>query len=86
MTRLYFLPLATSGVSLHNESMKDYCGLFGIYGSKEASMLTYLGLYALQHRGEESCGIVSSNGKRTWQHRAMGTIADVPADLRNELR
>ena len=56
--------------------MKEYCGLFGIYGNKKASMLTYLGLYALQHRGEESCGIVSSDAKRIWQHRAMGTIAD----------
>jgi amidophosphoribosyltransferase len=57
--------------------MKEYCGLFGICGHKEASMLTYLGLYALQHRGEESCGIVSSNGRRLYQRRAMGTVSDV---------
>jgi len=57
--------------------MKEYCGLFGIYGHKDASMLTYLGLYALQHRGEESCGIVSSSGKRIYQHKAMGTVSDV---------
>lgn len=57
--------------------MKEYCGLFGIYGHKEASMLTYLGLYALQHRGEESCGIVSSGGKRIYQHKAMGGVSDV---------
>jgi amidophosphoribosyltransferase len=57
--------------------LKEYCGLFGIYGHKEASMLTYLGLYALQHRGEESCGIVASNGSHTYQHRAMGTVSDV---------
>jgi amidophosphoribosyltransferase len=57
--------------------MKEFCGLFGIYGHKEASTLTYLGLYALQHRGEESCGIVSSNGKRIFQQRGMGTISDV---------
>ncbi|MFH1594592.1 MAG: amidophosphoribosyltransferase [Candidatus Omnitrophota bacterium] len=64
--------------------MKEYCGLFGIYGHKEASMLTYLGLYALQHRGEESCGIVSSNGKRIYQHRAMGVVSDTfdPATLK----
>ena len=60
-----------------NKLMKEYCGLFGVYGHKEASMLTYLGLYALQHRGEESCGIISSNGKRIYQHRAMGTVSDV---------
>ena len=57
--------------------MKEYCGLFGICGHKEASTVTYLGLYALQHRGEESCGIVTSNGRRIYQHRAMGTISDV---------
>jgi len=57
--------------------MKEFCGLFGIYGHRDASMLTYLGLYALQHRGEESCGIVSSNGKRILQQRAMGTVSDV---------
>ncbi len=57
--------------------MKDYCGLFGIYGHREASMQAYLGLYALQHRGEESCGIVTSNGRRTYQRKAMGTVSDV---------
>ena len=56
--------------------MKEYCGLFGIYGHKEASMLTYLGLYALQHRGEESCGIVSSTGKHIYQHKKMGVVSD----------
>ena len=43
---------------------KHYCGLFGIFGCPEASSLIYLGLYALQHRGEESCGIVTSDGRR----------------------
>lgn len=57
--------------------MKEYCGLFGIYGHKEAAFSTYLGLYALQHRGEESCGIVSSNGKHIYQRKAMGTVSDV---------
>lgn len=57
--------------------MKEYCGLFGIYGHREASMQAYLGLYALQHRGEESCGIVTSNGRRAYQHKAMGTVSDV---------
>ena len=57
--------------------MKEYCGLFGIYGHKDASMLTYMGLYALQHRGEESCGIVSSSGRRLYQHKRMGVVADV---------
>ncbi len=41
----------------------DECGVFGIHGNEEASNIVYLGLYALQHRGQESCGIVSSNGR-----------------------
>ena len=41
---------------------EEECGIFGIYNHPEASNLTYLGLYALQHRGQESCGIVSSDG------------------------
>jgi len=56
--------------------MKEYCALCGVYGSPEASMLAYLGLYALQHRGEESCGIVSSNGKRVYQQKSMGLVSD----------
>jgi len=41
------------------DKIKEFCGLFGIYGNPEASWITYLGLYALQHRGEESCGILA---------------------------
>ncbi len=54
----------------------DECGVFGVHGSDEASHLTYLGLYALQHRGQESCGIVASNGREHTAHRAMGLVAD----------
>ncbi|MCM8784090.1 MAG: amidophosphoribosyltransferase [Candidatus Omnitrophica bacterium] len=57
--------------------LKENCGLFGVFGHKEAGYLTYLGLYALQHRGEESCGIVSSNGKEIFQYKGMGLVADV---------
>jgi len=53
------------------------CGIFGIYGHKEAASLAYLGLYALQHRGEESAGIVSYDGKRVRQHKSMGLVSDV---------
>ncbi len=56
---------------------KEYCGLFGIFGHKEASNLAYLGLYALQHRGEESCGIVSSDGSELYFHKGMGLVNDV---------
>jgi amidophosphoribosyltransferase len=54
----------------------DACGVFGIHGHDEAAHLTYLGLYALQHRGQESCGIVASDGHNHTAHRAMGLVAD----------
>ncbi len=53
------------------------CGIFGVYPHKDASKLTYLGLYSLQHRGEESAGIVSNNGKKIFLHKAMGLVSDV---------
>jgi amidophosphoribosyltransferase len=53
------------------------CGIFGIYGSKDAASLTYLGLYALQHRGEESAGIISYSKNRIMQHQGMGIVNDV---------
>jgi amidophosphoribosyltransferase len=52
------------------------CGVFGIYGHEEAANLTYLGLHALQHRGQESAGIVTSDGQRLRSHRSMGLVAD----------
>lgn len=57
--------------------MKEYCGLFGVYGHREATQLTYLGLYALQHRGQESAGIVSKVGDELHVHKGMGVVADV---------
>lgn len=53
------------------------CGVFGIFGHDEAAHLTYLGLHALQHRGQESAGIVASDGGRLKSYRAMGLVADV---------
>lgn len=50
------------------------CGVFGIFGHAEAANLTYLGLHALQHRGQESAGIVSSDGQRLHIHRSMGLV------------
>ena len=55
---------------------KEECGGFGIYGHTEAANLTYLGLYALQHRGQESVGIASSDGVRLQAHKAVGYVAD----------
>lgn len=59
------------------DKFQDECGVFGIFGHPEAARLTYLGLYALQHRGQESCGIVCSNaGLELRLERAMGHVAD----------
>lgn len=52
------------------------CGVFGIYGHEEAANLAYLGLHALQHRGQESAGIVTSDGARLRSFRGMGLVAD----------
>ena len=57
--------------------IKEHCGLFGIYGHPEAAQQTYLGLFALQHRGEESAGIVSTDGRRIFKHVGMGLVEDV---------
>jgi len=58
------------------DKFRDECGVFGIYGHPDAARLTYLGLYALQHRGQESCGIVVSDGSELRQERAMGHVAE----------
>ncbi len=59
------------------DKLHEECGVFGIFGHPEAANLTYLGLYALQHRGQESCGIVSSDGMHLNAHRGMGLVSDV---------
>jgi amidophosphoribosyltransferase len=59
------------------DAFHDECGVFGVFGHPEAANLVYLGLYALQHRGQESAGIVSSNGKSLISHRGMGLVADI---------
>ena len=58
------------------DKFKDECGVFGIFGNPEAANLTYLGLYALQHRGQESTGIATSDGQKMHVSRAMGQVAD----------
>ncbi len=59
------------------DKLKEECGVFGIFGHSEASNLAYLGLYALQHRGQESAGIVTADGTQMRIHRDMGQVADV---------
>src|SRR6186997_2057015 len=59
------------------DKFKEECGIFGIFGHAEASTLTQLGLFALQHRGQEACGIVSADGEDLHQARSKGLVADV---------
>jgi amidophosphoribosyltransferase len=56
---------------------KHYCGVFGIYGHPNAAELTYYGLYALQHRGQESAGIVSYDGRSFRVHKGMGLVSQI---------
>jgi amidophosphoribosyltransferase len=59
------------------DHFREECGVFGVHGHPEAAKITYLGLYALQHRGQESAGIVSVDGGEHRLHRAMGLVADI---------
>ncbi|MDO8547951.1 MAG: amidophosphoribosyltransferase [Nitrospirales bacterium] len=59
------------------DKFHDECAVFGVFGHKEAANLTYLGLYSLQHRGQESSGIVSNDGLQFRTEKAMGLVADV---------
>lgn len=59
------------------DKFHEECGIFGIYGHQEASTLTQLGLFAQQHRGQEACGIVSSDGTELYHFRSQGLVADV---------
>ena len=59
------------------DKFHEECGVFGIFGHPDAANLTYLGLYSLQHRGQESAGIVSSDGKQLFGEKSMGLVADI---------
>ncbi|MBI5905642.1 MAG: amidophosphoribosyltransferase [Deltaproteobacteria bacterium] len=59
------------------DGWNEECGIFGIHGHPEASNMTYLGLYALQHRGQESAGIASTDGEVITFHKEMGLVADI---------
>ena len=56
--------------------LKEECGVFGIFDNKDAAALTALGLHALQHRGQEGCGIVTFNGKNFYAERRLGLVGD----------
>ena len=57
--------------------LKEECAIFGVYGMEDAAEIAYLGLYSLQHRGQESSGIITSDGGRVYEHRALGLVAKV---------
>ncbi|MCL6545627.1 MAG: amidophosphoribosyltransferase [Bryobacteraceae bacterium] len=59
------------------DGFREECGVFAIHGHPEAANLVYLGLYALQHRGQESAGICSSDGEMIHSHKAMGHVAEI---------
>jgi amidophosphoribosyltransferase len=67
----------TNKLAFADDHFHDECGVFGVFGHEEASKLAYLGLYALQHRGQESAGIVSSGGSELHLHRAMGEVEEI---------
>jgi amidophosphoribosyltransferase len=67
-----------------DDRFHDKCGLFGIFGHPEAARLTYLGLYSLQHRGQESAGIVAGDGKALRVEKGLGLVNDVFTDERLE--
>lgn len=71
-----------SGKELAKEHPQDECAIFGIYNSEEASKFTYLGLYSQQHRGQESSGIVSTDGSQMYRYAGMGLVASVFKDHR----
>jgi amidophosphoribosyltransferase len=62
---------------LEDDRFHDQCGLFGVFGHPEAAHLAYMGLYALQHRGQESAGITVGDGKRLRLEKGMGLVNDV---------
>jgi amidophosphoribosyltransferase len=67
----------TTKLAYVDDRFHDECGVFGVFGHLEAANLTYLGLYALQHRGQESAGIVSSTGQDLYMHKAMGEVEEI---------
>jgi len=62
---------------LTSDKFREECGVVAIHSHREAEKLAYLGLHALQHRGQESAGIVTSDGLTLHQHKAMGLVADI---------
>ncbi len=64
-------------IQLDDDHFHDHCGVFGIFGHPEAAKMAYLGLYALQHRGQESAGIASTDGAEVHVHKSLGHVQDI---------
>ena len=63
-------------LDVYADRLREECGVFGIFGHPDAAAITALGLHALQHRGQEACGIVSFDGKRFHSERRLGLVGD----------
>ena len=64
-------------IQIEDDHLHDHCGVFGIFGHPEAAKLAYLGIYALQHRGQESAGIASSDGAELYVQKAVGHVQEI---------
>jgi amidophosphoribosyltransferase len=64
-------------IQLDDDRFHDECGVFGVFGNDEAAKLTYLGIYALQHRGQESAGIAATDGTEVRVHKALGHVQEI---------
>ena len=75
---------------IEEDKLREECGVFGIYdpnkNRNDLSQIAYFGLFALQHRGQESAGIAVSNGKETLLHKGMGLVSDVFDDSNLTIR
>jgi amidophosphoribosyltransferase len=77
-------PFPLRRAPIEDDHFHDQCGLFGIFGHPEAAHLTYMGLYALQHRGQESTGIAAGDGEMIRLEKGMGLVNDVFTESRLE--
>jgi len=68
---------ASTAEARSDDRLREECGVFGIWGAENAARLTYAGLYSLQHRGQESAGIVATDGVEFREHRGLGLVSDV---------
>jgi amidophosphoribosyltransferase len=64
-------------IQIDDDHFHDHCGVFGIFGHPEAAKMAYLGLYALQHRGQESAGIASTDGASIHVHKSLGHVQEI---------